>query len=82
MTAWITDLARVRDAGLRAVIVTVAHTSGSTPREAGTAMVVTATGFHGSIGGGHLENEALALARAALANANTPPTQSRGSTAR
>lgn len=72
MTEWITDLARVRDAGRRAVIVTVAHTSGSAPREAGAAMVVTASEFHGTIGGGHLENEALNLARAALASAETP----------
>ncbi len=72
MTEWITDLARARDAGRRAVIVTVAHTSGSAPREAGAAMVVTASEFHGTIGGGHLENEALNLARAALASADTP----------
>jgi xanthine dehydrogenase accessory factor len=72
MTKWISDLDRAREAGQRAVIVTVAHTSGSAPREAGTAMVVTATDFRGTIGGGHLENEALNLARAALANAHTP----------
>ena len=59
MTKWIPGLDRARDDGQRAVIVTVAHTSGSAPREAGTAMVVTATDFHGTIGGGHLENEAL-----------------------
>ncbi|MEO8344559.1 MAG: xanthine dehydrogenase accessory protein XdhC [Betaproteobacteria bacterium] len=72
MTAWIGDLAGALKNGRRAVLVTIAHTSGSAPREPGTAMVVTEAAFHGSIGGGHLEHEALTMARDALANAHTP----------
>ena len=72
MTAWIADLARALKAGPRAVIVTVAHTAGSTPREAGATMIVTTAAIHGTIGGGHLEFEALRIARDALANAHTP----------
>jgi xanthine dehydrogenase accessory factor len=54
------------------VLVTVAHAAGSTPREAGATMVVTATGLHGTIGGGHLEFAALQIARDALSDAATP----------
>ena len=73
MTKWVTDLARELAQGRHAVIVTVAHAAGSTPREAGATMVVTSTGLHGTIGGGHLEFEALKIARDALANVGTPP---------
>ena len=52
----------------RAVLVVVAAASGSTPREAGTAMVVMREAFAGTIGGGHLEFEAIRLARDALAS--------------
>jgi xanthine dehydrogenase accessory factor len=72
MTEWVTDLARALDKGRPAVIVTVAHAAGSTPREAGATMVVSDDGFDGSIGGGHLEFEALKIARDALANPATP----------
>ena len=72
MTGWITDLAGELAHGRRAVIVTVAHAAGSTPREAGATMVVTSVGVLGSIGGGHLEFEALKIARDALGNADTP----------
>ncbi|MEO8753962.1 MAG: xanthine dehydrogenase accessory protein XdhC [Casimicrobiaceae bacterium] len=72
MADWPAELAaRVARDG-RAVLVTVAHATGSTPREAGTAMVVTAQDTFGSIGGGHLEFEALRIARDALGNAATP----------
>ena len=51
-----------------AVLVAVAAARGSVPREAGTAMVVTADGIVGTIGGGHLEFEATRIAREALAD--------------
>ncbi len=50
-----------------AVVVAVAQTRGSVPREAGTRMVVDAAQVLGSIGGGHLELQAIAQARALLA---------------
>ncbi|RZJ13629.1 MAG: xanthine dehydrogenase accessory protein XdhC [Haliea sp.] len=51
-----------------AVLVQVTATQGSVPREAGTWMAVFARGCIGTIGGGHLEYEAMARARALLAN--------------
>jgi xanthine dehydrogenase accessory factor len=49
------------------ILVTVARTSGSVPREVGAWMAVTAQGFTGTVGGGHLEFDAIARARTALA---------------
>jgi xanthine dehydrogenase accessory factor len=48
------------------ILATVARTSGSVPREEGAWMAVTADGFTGTVGGGHLEFDAIARARAAL----------------
>jgi len=48
--------------------VVVAETAGSTPREAGAAMLVWADGQAGTIGGGALEFEAAAKARTLLAD--------------
>jgi xanthine dehydrogenase accessory factor len=48
------------------VLVTLAVVKGSTPREAGAKMIVTAEGIAGSIGGGHLELKAINEARALL----------------
>jgi xanthine dehydrogenase accessory factor len=50
-----------------AVLVSVRQTQGSVPREAGTWMAVLAGRVLGTIGGGRLEFDAIALARAALA---------------
>ena len=49
-----------------AVLVSVAHTRGSVPRDAGTWMAVFADALVGTIGGGHLEWDAMAQARAGL----------------
>lgn len=49
-----------------AVLVTVACTEGSVPREAGAKMLVTAQAAFDTIGGGHLELSALSIARAML----------------
>jgi len=49
-----------------AVLVSVRATQGSVPREAGTWMAVFAERLLGTIGGGHIEHEAIALSRAAL----------------
>ena len=53
-------------AGDPAVLVTVMEVRGSTPREAGAAMLVTADGMAGTIGGGRLEFEAIERARMML----------------
>ncbi len=69
MAEWLAALRErvLRDG--RAVLVTIAHTTGSTPREAGTTMVISAHDAAGTIGGGHLEFEAMRIARDALASA-------------
>jgi xanthine dehydrogenase accessory factor len=55
-----------------AVLVRVASTQGSVPREAGAWMGVFADAVAGTIGGGHLEFEAIARARALLAAPAAP----------
>jgi xanthine/CO dehydrogenase XdhC/CoxF family maturation factor len=51
---------------MNAIRVTVVSTRGSAPREAGAAMLVTEDGIAGTIGGGALEWQAMAQARAML----------------
>jgi xanthine dehydrogenase accessory factor len=53
-----------------AVSITVHSTRGSVPRETGTWMLVFAQGEWGTIGGGHLEFEAMASARTLLKDAS------------
>ena len=62
-----------------AVCITVHSTRGSVPREAGTWMLVFAQGEWGTIGGGHLEFEAMASARALLSGSamETEPLEKR-----
>ncbi len=54
-----------------AVAVTVALAKGSTPRETGTVMLVSANAIHGTIGGGQLEFMAIDHARRMLADGTT-----------
>lgn len=61
-----------RAAARPAVVVTVLRAQGSVPRGAGTRMLVAADKVLGSIGGGHLELEAIASARRLLAGAAEP----------
>jgi xanthine dehydrogenase accessory factor len=58
--------------GPDAVIVTVLAVEGSTPREAGVKMIVSARGSYGTIGGGNLEHQAIDQARRMLAAAGGP----------
>jgi xanthine dehydrogenase accessory factor len=53
--------------GEPAVVVTVVEAKGSVPRETGTRMLVAADAVLGTIGGGHLELQAIAEAHALLA---------------
>jgi xanthine dehydrogenase accessory factor len=59
------------DEGRRAVVVEVVEARGSVPRGAGTRMVVGPDDALGTIGGGHLELEAVTKARAMLSRAVT-----------
>ncbi len=61
------------DAGRPAMLVQVLEARGSVPREAGTRMLVSADAVAGTIGGGHLELQATARARALLADHVTTP---------
>ena len=65
-TDWLGALAEARDAGDACVLVTVAEAQGSTPRGAGTKMVVFPDRFVGTIGGGALDHKALEIARRML----------------
>ncbi len=67
MSHWLDTLLRLREARTPSIVVTVASTRGSVPRGAGTKMIVTADDVHGTIGGGHLEHKAIAIARDELA---------------
>jgi len=63
--------AELLDAGERFVLVTILETQGSSPRHAGTRMIVRASGaIEGTIGGGRLEEEVKAEALRALEGAS------------
>ena len=53
--------------GRTSVVVEVLDARGSVPRESGTRMLVSLRETAGTVGGGHLELKAIALARAMLA---------------
>ncbi|MBL8474172.1 MAG: xanthine dehydrogenase accessory protein XdhC [Rhodocyclaceae bacterium] len=55
------------------VLVSVVSGKGSVPRAAGAKMLVSAHGCAGSIGGGHLEFKAAAIARDLLAGGSVAP---------
>jgi len=58
-------------AGRTAVVVQVAQARGSVPRAAGTRMLVAGDDVAGTIGGGHLEQQAIARARSRLGRTDT-----------
>ncbi len=63
MIEWLQQLQLMLQSGNRVVIVSVASVKGSTPREPGAKMLVSATKVCNTIGGGHLEYKAIQLAR-------------------
>lgn len=72
MKSWLNILSDLEQSGTPAVLVTVAATDGSSPREAGTKMVVTPDDAIGTIGGGTLEFRAIEIARHMLASKQGP----------
>jgi len=66
MTTWRTAIQHLAPHVTPSVLVTVAHAQGSTPREPGAKMIVTADAQYDTIGGGHLELRACEIARAML----------------
>src|SRR5688500_13681463 len=65
MADWTRHAREALDQG-PAALVTILATEGSVPRRAGARMIVTETGLAGTIGGGRLEHQATAQARAIL----------------
>ena len=63
---WVKTLRRLQQQNIPTVMVTVASIIGSTPREPGAKMIVTSQQIYGTIGGGNLEHQACAIARAQL----------------
>ncbi|MET0204205.1 MAG: xanthine dehydrogenase accessory protein XdhC [Casimicrobiaceae bacterium] len=63
MNHWVDALVALQASGTAAVVVSVVGTRGSVPRAAGTHMIVTREKLHGTIGGGHLEFQAIGIAR-------------------
>ncbi len=73
MHQWINALADHQSRGEACVLVTIIEERGSTPRNAGSKMVVSASGLFDTIGGGHLEYKALHIARQMLEEQRTTP---------
>lgn len=61
--SWIAALGEVERRAEPAVMITVITEKGSTPRNTGAKMLVTALAQYDTIGGGHLEYKAIAQAR-------------------
>ena len=74
VVAWVDALADALASHGEAVLALVAVSRGSTPRDAGVAMVVTASDARGTIGGGHLEYETMRIARGLLRDGRGPGT--------
>jgi xanthine dehydrogenase accessory factor len=72
---WLDEALERTERGESCVLVTVAQTRGSTPREAGAKMLVWNDGIAGTVGGGHLEFRAIATARALLSHTDAPLAQ-------
>jgi xanthine dehydrogenase accessory factor len=67
MSAWQQAVTALREQQTPAVLVSVDSIVGSTPREPGARMIVTAQHLYGTIGGGNLEYQACRIARNQLA---------------
>jgi xanthine dehydrogenase accessory factor len=63
---WLAVLSDLAARGTPCVLITVLEAKGSTPRDAGTKMVVTSDRQFGTIGGGNLEFQAIGEARKLL----------------
>ena len=63
---WISVLHQLREKRQSCVLITVLSEHGSVPRDSGSKMVVTQQESYLTIGGGHLEFECIAQARAML----------------
>jgi len=62
LSHWVDKLCELATADMDAVVVSIVTVLGSSPREAGAKMIVTATDCIGSVGGGELEFQCTAVA--------------------
>jgi len=72
---WYAAIGQLREQRQPAVLVTLVEVRGHAPRAAGAKMVVTVDKVYDTIGGGNLEETAVANARSLLEEATTPPPQ-------
>ena len=75
MNEWIEELSDLTAAGEAAVLVTICGMRGSTPRETGAKMIVTARETIGTIGGGQLEHQCTHIAAGLLGGEEKPATR-------
>ena len=75
MNEWIDELSDLTAAGEAAVLVTISGIRGSSPREPGAKMIVTAHETIGTIGGGQLEHQCTHIAAGLLDKAAVPATR-------
>ena len=78
MYNWISALADLQTRGEPCVLVTIIEELGSTPRNAGSKIVISARQTFDTIGGGHLEYKAMEIARQVGADALAHLGQNRG----
>ncbi|MEX2171095.1 MAG: xanthine dehydrogenase accessory protein XdhC [Pirellulales bacterium] len=70
---FIEKLAELSQSGVPFVSVTLVETVGSTPQDAGTKMLVDASGLvFGTVGGGRVESQSIARSRQMLADRDQP----------
>mgnify|MGYP003582290123 CR=1 FL=1 len=67
--SWLIAMVQGLSARRPQVLITVAQAVGSTPRDAGARMWINSSGAVDTIGGGHLEQQAIEVAGRMLANA-------------
>jgi xanthine dehydrogenase accessory factor len=72
--SWLDAVARLRRERVPGVLVTVVEARGHAPRDAGAKMVVSADATWGTVGGGNLEETAIARSRAMLDGTEAPET--------
>lgn len=70
---WVDELRRLRDARLPAVLVTLAAVRGHAPRNGGAKLVVSPDRLFGTVGGGNLEETAIATAREMIEAGDSEP---------
>lgn len=75
MNEWIEELSDLTAAGEASVLVTISGIRGSTPRETGAKLIVTARETIGTIGGGQLEHQCTHIAAGLLGGPELPTTR-------